>query len=322
MTTEQADGSKKMVSIPKKATTVILFRERNSETFEVFLLRRHEKSRFMGGNYVYPGGRVDRGDGSQEVCSLSKGITPAEAHQVLGGSIPPEESLAFWVAGIRELFEESGILLAYDRGRNLFCPKDSSEKERFSNYRSMLQKEELTIWQMVQEEKLSLALDQLHYYAHWITPEAQPQRFDTHFFLARHPEGQEASHDQTETTAGLWLTPQEALANNLKGEVPLSPPTLKTLEDLSRFQSISELFDFLGKTEIRTVLPILMKNPDEPFILFPWDAQYEMFQRGEVPNPIDHGSPSCPEDNTSRVVFREGRWLPYCGRLEGKVLGA
>jgi 8-oxo-dGTP pyrophosphatase MutT (NUDIX family) len=309
---EQAVGSKKMVSIPKKATTVILFRERSSETFEVFLLKRHEKSSFMGGNYVYPGGRVDRGDGCQEICSLSKGVTAAEAHQTLGGSIPPEESLAHWIAGIRELFEESGILLAYDQSGNLFCPKDSSEQERFSNRRSLLQKAELTFCQLAQEEKLSLALDQLHYYAHWITPEVQPQRFDTRFFLARHPIGQEASHDQKETTAGLWLTPQEALANNLQGEVALSPPTLKTLEDLSRFKSISELFDSLGKTEIRPVLPILMKLPEEPFILFPWDPEYDMFQRGEVPNPIDHGRPSYPEDNTTRVVFKEGRWFPFC----------
>ena len=131
MILEQADGSKKMVSLPKKAATVILLRERKSEGFEVFLLKRHEKSSFMGGNYVYPGGRVDPDDGTLEICSLCKGISTEQAHQMFGGSIPPEESLAHWIAGIRELFEESGVLLAYDQKGNLFQPKNSVERERF-----------------------------------------------------------------------------------------------------------------------------------------------------------------------------------------------
>ena len=313
MILEQADGSKKMVSIPKKATTVILLRERKSEGFEVFLLKRHEKSSFMGGNYVYPGGRVDPEDGTLEICSLCKGITTGRHIRCLEDRFLPEESLALWIAGIRELFEESGVLLAYDQRGNLFQPKNSVERERFLNYRGLLQKGKLTLYQLAQEERLFLALDQLHYYAHWITPEARSQRFDTRFFLARHPIGQEASHDQKETIAGLWLTPQKALAENLEGEVVLSPPTLKTLEDLSRFKSINDLFDSL-KNEIRSVLPILTKISGQSFILFPWDAEYEMFQRGEVPNHIDHGRPSQPGDNTTRVLLKGGpldSLLPY-----------
>ena len=301
-----------MIAIPKKAATIILLREKDPKGFEVFLLKRHEKSSFMGGNFVYPGGRVDRDDGSLEIGSLCKGITPEETHQIFGGSLPPDESLAHWIAGIRELFEEAGVLFAYDQIGNPFIFKDPPEKERFSHYRDLLQKGKLTICQLAQEEKLLFALDQLHYYAHWITPEARSERFDTRFFLARHPRGQEASYDQKETTAGIWLTPRKALEENLTGEVILSPPTLKTLEDLSRFESIDDVINSLRKNEIRPILPILTKVAGEPFILFPWDPEYEMFRKGEIPDDIDHGRPSHPDDNTTRLILRESHWLPYC----------
>lgn len=301
-----------MAVIPKKAATIILLREKESKGLEVFLLKRHEKSSFMGGNFVYPGGRVDRNDGSLEICSLCKGITPEEAYQIFGESIPPDESFAHWVAGIRELFEEAGVLLAYDQSGNPFILKNPAERERFLNYRNLLQKDKLTICQLAQEEKFLLALDQLHYYGHWITPEARSERFDTRFFLARHPIGQEATYDQKETTVGIWLNPKEALEENLRGEVILSPPTLKTLEDLSRFKSIDEVFNSLRKKEIRPVLPILTKISGDPLIIFPWDPEYEIFQGGEISVHIDHGRPSQPEDNTTRLILKEGRWLPYC----------
>ena len=301
-----------MIAIPKKATTVILLRDIKPMGFEVFLLKRHEKSSFMGGNFVYPGGRVDREDGSLELCSFSKGMTFEKAQNILGGTISPEESFAHWIAGVRELFEEAGILFAYDQKGNLFQIKSQEEQEKFSNYRAHLQKGKINICQMVQEEKLLFALDQIHYYAHWITPEARSERFDTRFFLSRYPSGQEASHDRKETTAGVWLTPQKALEENLKGEVMLSPPTLKTLEDLSRFVSIEEVLKSLKGKDIRPILPILTKISSGPLIIFPWDPEYQIYQRGEIQVHLDHGQPSQPGDNTTRLLMKEGRWLPYC----------
>jgi 8-oxo-dGTP pyrophosphatase MutT (NUDIX family) len=304
-----------MVAIPKKAATVILLREIKPQGFEVFLLKRHEKSSFMGGNFVYPGGRVDRSDESSEICSHCKGISPEQAHQILGASVSPEESLAYWVAGIRELFEEAGVLLAYDKVGAPFRLKHPPQQEKFLNYRDLLQKGKLTICQMVEEEKLLLAADQLHYYAHWITPEARSERFDTRFFLACHPEGQEATYDQKETTIGVWFTPRKALEENLKGEVALSPPTLKTLEDLSRFRSMDEVFSSLKKNEIRPILPILTKISNDPILIFPWDPEYEIFRKGEISGQVDHGNPSCSEDNTTRLILKKGFWLPYCRQI-------
>jgi 8-oxo-dGTP pyrophosphatase MutT (NUDIX family) len=301
-----------MAAIPKKAATVILLRESKPDGFEVFLLKRHEKSSFMGGNFVYPGGRVDRNDGSLEICSHCKGVLPEQAVQILGGSISPEESLAHWVAGIRELFEEAGVLLAYDHAGTPLVLRNPSQQEEFQNYRDLLQKDKLTICQLVEKEKLLLAVDQLHYYAHWITPEARSERFDTRFFLACHPEGQEATHDQKETTIGVWLTPKQALEENLKGKAALSPPTLKTLEDLSRFENVAELFHALGKAKIQPILPVLTRIKDETLIIFPWDPEYGIFQKGEVPEKLDHGRPSRPEDNTTRLILKKGCWIPYC----------
>ena len=301
-----------MAVIPKKAATVIVLRDKKPEGFDVFLLKRHEKSSFMGGNYVYPGGRVDRDDGSVELCSLSKGMTLEGAQRHLGGIFSPEESFVHWIAAIRELFEEAGVFLAYDQRGNLLQLRDRDEREKFLHYRELLQKGKISIGEMAQKENLVLALDQLHYYAHWITPEARPERFDTRFFLARYPSGQEASHDQRETTAGIWLTPRNALEENLKGDVILSPPTLKTLEDLSRFKSIDEVFNSQRKEDIRPILPILTKVTSGPLIIFPWDPEYEIFQKGEIPSPVNHGRPSQQGDNTTRVLMKENRWLPYC----------
>ncbi len=301
-----------MAAVPQKATTIILLREDQSKGFAVFLLKRHEKSSFMAGNYVYPGGRIDRADHNLEICPSCKGITPEEAQQVLGGTLSPEQSLAYWIAGVRELFEEAGVLLAYDQQRAPFTLKNREQEERFFNYRDLLQKGKMSLCQLAQQEQFFLALDQIHYYAHWITPEARPQRFDTYFFVARHPVGQEAIHDQKETTAGTWITPKDALKENLTGEVILSPPTLRTLEDLSRLKTIDEVFESLQGKEIRPVLPILTKVSGEAVLIFPWDPEYERFGSGNVSGQVDHGRPSQPGDNTTRVVFRENRWHPYC----------
>jgi len=301
-----------MIAIPKKAATVILLRGIKPQGFEVFLLKRHEKSSFMGGNFVYPGGRVDREDGSLDLCSYSRGTTFEDAHRMLGRTLSPEESFAHWIAGIRELFEEAGILLAYDHTGNSFEYKNEEDRRRFIDYRDQLQKGKITICQIAKESNILLALDQLHYYAHWITPEARSERFDTRFFIACHPEGQEATYDQKETTVGIWLTPKQALEENLKGKAALSPPTLKTLEDLSRFKNIAEVFNALRKAKIQPVLPVLTKIEDETLIIFPWDPEYGIFQKGETPEKVDHGKPSRPEDNTTRVILKKGYWIPYC----------
>lgn len=300
--------------MPQASATVILLREKKSAGFEVYLLRRHEKSRFMAGNYVYPGGRVDHNDTEGRIVPCCRGLSPDEAQERLDNGLSREESLAHWVAAARELFEEAGVLLAVDCEGVPFQIRNSNEAERFSNYRTSLANGQLSFERILQEERLFLALDQLHYFAHWITPEARSERFDTRFFLARHPEGQEALHDQQETTDGRWLCPREALEKNLTGEVPLSPPTLKTLEDLSRFDNMESAIRNLPVRKINPVLPVLTKVAHETIIVFPWDPEYPLFRTDHPSDPVNHGKPSGPDDETSRVVLKEGRWLPFCRR--------
>jgi len=304
-----------MTVIPKKAATVILLREKNPEGFDVFLLKRHEKSSFMGGNFVYPGGRVDRSDGSTEIGARSKGMTFEEARRILGGTFSAEESFAYWIAALRELFEEAGVLLAYDQEGKPLELRNQDDRERFRHYRELLQNRKISISGVAEKENLLFALDQLHYYAHWITPEARSERFDTLFFITRYPDGQEANHDRKETTAGAWLTPRKALEENLTGDVILSPPTLKTLEDLSRFRSIADIFRSLRTEDIQPILPILTKISDHALLVFPWDPEYQIFQKGQIPSPVHHGHPSQGGDNTTRLLMTEGRWLPYCRTL-------
>lgn len=303
-----------MVPTPQKSATVALLREKRPSGFEVFLLRRHEKSRFMGGNYVYPGGRIDPEDSDRVIVPYSKGISFQEAGERLGNNLSREESFAHWVAAARELFEEAGVLLAVDPEGVPHRIRSTREAERFSNYRAALQKGRLSFMEILRKERLFLTLDRLHYFAHWITPEARPERFDTRFFLARHPGGQKALHDQWETTDGRWLKPREALEKNLTGEIVLSPPTLKTLEDLSKFDDLESALHTLPRRKIDPVLPVLTKVAEETLILFPWDPEYELFREGRSPEKMDHGRPSTSEDHTSRVVLREGRWLPFCRR--------
>ena len=300
-----------MVVTARKATTVILLRENTSKGFEVFLVRRHDASAFMGGNYVYPGGSVDPADQSPDVLSFCRGLSPEKACKILQNS-PPDESIGYRIAGVRELFEEAGILLACDTEGKILTCANRIEREKLLRYRESLHRKTLSLTHLAQQENFFLALDQLHYYAHWITPEARTIRFDTRFFVALHPSGQEACHDQRETTHGLWITPLQALEENLHGEVILSPPTLKTLEDLSRFRSIDNVLASLQGIKTSPVLPVFVKLPSEILNIFPWDPEYPIFKGGEMPTPLQHGRLSGPGDNTTRVVLREGRWYPYC----------
>jgi 8-oxo-dGTP pyrophosphatase MutT (NUDIX family) len=301
-----------MPSTPRKAATIILLREKAPKGFEVLLLKRHEKSNFFAGNYVYPGGGLEPQDSVPEIYPFCRGLSPEEAGRILGGSTPPDESLGYWVAAVRELFEEAGILLACSRKGSADQAELLTDPAKVSEYRTLLQNRKIRFQEIVEAEGLSLDLDQVIYYAHWITPEARPVRFDTRFFLARHPEGQEADHDRQETTARAWISPAGALEANLQGEIVLSPPTLKTLEDLSRFQSVKDLLPRVREAHKPSILPILAKVPEGPLLVFPWDPEYEIFRRGETPSPMDHGHPANPGDTSTRLLLREGCWHPYC----------
>lgn len=292
-----------MIAVPRNASTVIVLKETLPEGFEVFLLKRHEKSAFMGSNFVYPGGVVDKYDSEPEILSFCHGI-PTEKLQ--------RELLPFMIAGIRELFEESGLLLAYDKDGLPFSINNEEANDRIHQYRDLLNKKTITLTEIVRKEGLFLALDQLYHYAHWITPEARPMRFNTHFFIARYPEGQEASADETETTEGAWMRPGQALEKNLAKALVLSPPTLKTLEDLLRFRTIKDVVSFSKTSDKQPILTLLLNISNDWFLIFPWDPEYDSIRKGEITVCPDHGRVSTLSDNTTRILTREGCNIPYC----------
>ncbi len=293
---------------PRKATTVILLRDK-PDGFEVFLLRRHEKSAFMGGNFVYPGGRVDKGDwGSAFIPCDDRCMA---AREWTATSQPREENIACRVSAIRELFEEAGILLARHDGEQVRLEGDVGV--RFAEYRALFHSGKLEFGTMIDRESLELGFRELYYYAHWITPEARSMRFDTYFFLARHPSCQEATCDRRETTEGIWVTPREALERNLSGEVPLSPPAFKTLEDLARFSTVDAILSSLSSGPVRPVLPVLTNAHNQTLLIFPWDPEYEVYRMGRQGDP-EIGKPSRSMDNTTRLIMAPGRWerwVPY-----------
>ncbi len=266
----------------------------------------------MAGNYVYPGGTVDKSDDSEEVLSCcvtgtSWGTNNADRLSA--------DLLGYRVAAVRELFEEAGVLLACRADGTPFRLSNDAEQGRLVDYRNKLNAGQLTIAELAKKEHLLLALDQLYYYAHWITPEANPVRFDTRFFVARHPLDQEASPDLKETTDGIWIAPRPALEANVQGAVPLSPPTLKTLEDVARFDALDSFLSSLQGSERKPpVLPVSVTIAGETVLIYPWDPEYEAYKTGVVDQAMleaSHGRPSTPSDNTTRLVYRGKLWLPY-----------
>lgn len=279
---------------PKPAATVILVRPAAEAPFEVFLVQRHARSQFMANAFVYPGGRLDEADCDERLALHCRGYVPSALAERLGVD---DESLAvgLYIAAVRELFEEAGAFLVTESNGERVDFADSTERERYETYRAMLHEGEVDFAQIIEWEDLCLRVDELVYYAHWVTPEIEPRRYDTRFFLARAPDAQELVHDEHETTASAWLSPADALAAYDAGEFQLAPPTLHTLRDLATFESIDELFAFYAEAAIPTVLPRPKAVNGDFILLLPGDPDY--------PDPD-----VAPVRGATRVVMKEGRW--------------
>ncbi len=149
-------------------------------------------------------------------------------------------------AAIRELFEEAGILLAYRAGAMLAISED--DVPRFAGYRQAFNERKGSLVEMAHTEKLRLATDRLSYFAHWITPEGLPKRFDTHFFITTAPAEQQAAHDQLETSEGIWIRPSEALERYTNGTFPLVFATIHQLRGLAEFKSVQDALQYTAYT--------------------------------------------------------------------------
>lgn len=250
------------------AATVTIVRNAAGGGIDVLMMRRNLKSGFVPGMYVFPGGGLDEAD--HDFCGngLCPCLEDAAASAMLGVAAG---GLAYWAAAIREAFEEAGLLLARDREGRPLSLADRSTAERFDSHRRNLNAGSIGFNAMVQGEGLQLAADHLTYFAHWITPVTAPRRYDTRFFMAEVPEGQEPMHDDGETIAATWIRPAEALALHKRGEFEMRTPTVRTLETFADCTSVDSLRRSLVSIQgnVRALLPRIGKDgrrylPGEP----------------------------------------------------------
>ncbi|MET0904172.1 MAG: NUDIX hydrolase [Acidimicrobiales bacterium] len=225
----------------RDGATVMLVRDGDhaNDPLEVFMLRRHPSTAF-GSVHVFPGGVVDPDDHDLALDERCPGLDDAAASAQLGLA---DGGRAYWVAAVREAFEEAGVLLARTATGDYVRFDDHPEVDaRFEAHRRALNAGERAFLDVLATEDLCLALGDVHYVAHWITPESEPKRFDTRFFLARAPEGQAYSHDDGEIIASEWVRPADALQRHRAGDFAMIGPTIVSLRDLARFATCDDLF--------------------------------------------------------------------------------
>jgi 8-oxo-dGTP pyrophosphatase MutT (NUDIX family) len=302
--TSATKEGRRAVTAPRDSATVVLLRDRPGGPYEVFLMRRHRDQAFMGGAYVFPGGRLDDADQDPGLASCTGGFSAAEARRLLQEpALPETTAVGLFVAAIRETFEEAGVLLARTAAGGVVDLADQSRAARFADYRLELHEGRLTLAGLAGQEGISYAPDLLVPYSHWITPEIEPRRFDTRFFLARLPEGQAAVHDRMELTESCWMTTAFALAEHAAGRIVLMPPTLKTIEELQAFSRTGDLFAAARSRRIAAILPEAFRADNRFGVRLPNDSEYtiDAFRQ-----------PSSPGE-TSRIVLLDGIWKTFKG---------
>jgi 8-oxo-dGTP pyrophosphatase MutT (NUDIX family) len=261
---------------------VILLREEPGADgpFSVLLLERHGSIAFPGA-HAFPGGIVDVADAEASGARLPPDQCWAPAAE---GDCPPG-ALPYWVAGVRELFEEVGILLAGRDGRALKGPLEPG----VAALRARVLGGE-PFGRVLGEAGLVPGTDRLLYFARWITPVTNPRRWDTRFLVGRTPPGMEPVVDGTETVGATWFTPHAALAAYEAGAIELMPPTVRTLDDLARFSSVEAVLADARRRLVRAVTPELVTEGGRTAIRYP-----------------DNTGAAAP---ARRLVLDRGRWRP------------
>lgn len=256
----------------RPAATVVTLRD-GPEGFEVLMLRRNLRSDFVGGAYVFPGGGVDAADAGARAEGVTRGVTEEEASQRLNISSGGQ---AYYVAGLRELFEEGGLLLVSDRDGGSANFSDPEVGRRMTQHRRAINGAGLGFIEMIENEQLLLDLGELAYFAHWITPRGLTRRYDTRFFVARAPRDQIAVHDAGETIADRWLRPIGALEAHARGEFDMMFPTIRILESIQYFSLASDVVAFANSlAAIEAVEPRLVKRNGATVVLAPGDEGFD-----------------------------------------------
>lgn len=274
---------------PRPAATIVVVRDGDAG-IEVLLSRRAERGDHNSGAWVFPGGIVDPGD--RDAHAVADGVDAAAADARLGLA---DGGLAYYVAAVRECFEESGLLFASDASGRLVqldaapaTERVATLGERLAPWRGALHRGERTLVELCREFGLRLALDRLVYLSHWLTPLGRPKRYDTRFFIAQAPDAQTAAFDGTEMTEQLWLRPAEALQRS--GELKLMTPTQKTLEMAGTFRNVASLLAWARQPrDVALIMPRVGSGSQGMRPVMP--DEYAWAELGRL-DPAGHGT-SC-----------------------------
>lgn len=262
---------------PKAAATVIVLREAPAG-LEVFCVVRNPRSGFLGGAVVFPGGKVDADDGD---AGFAEGGEAAIDPRVAAVAGPDASASALLVAAARESLEEAGLV------------PTSAPPASVEAVRAALDRKEPFLASL-RAHGVRLELQRLVPFARWVTPEAEPRRFDARFFLMAHPAGQVARPCQTETTQGFWATAAELLARFEAGAVQLAPPTTRCLELLAPIRELGEAFALAARQSLEPICPTFVPG-DPPCLALPGDPA--------------HAVPVARVAGPTRFVLRDGRFV-------------
>jgi 8-oxo-dGTP pyrophosphatase MutT (NUDIX family) len=285
------------VTVPiRDASTVLPLRD-GPDGLEVFMVKRSSRLGFLGGAHVFPGGAVDAGDRDPALDDHLDCFAAAAAARTLGIE-DADRARGHYVAAIRELFEEAGILLARRDGGWIEHGDDALGRG-FALAREDIAHGKLPFAAFVADLAIKLAADALCYFAHWITPAVESRRFDTRFFLARMPERQHARHDRVESIEGEWIRPEAGLARYARHEIELVPPTICALDWLALHGGADVALEAAVALEIVEVLPKIIMDGRGVTILYPGDDDYA----AGVPQPAEAGR------MLNRLVLKDGLWV-------------
>jgi 8-oxo-dGTP pyrophosphatase MutT (NUDIX family) len=229
-----------MSLIPKRAAAVVLIRPCPKAggaegPIEVYLTQRPESMAFAAGNFVFPGGKLDPSDYTLDNLALAHGLEAEEAARVLGDGEPPERAMGFFLAAIRELFEEAGILLCITPRGDVPDLTPPELQARLAEGREDVHQRKRTLASLVQELGLRYDPAALHYLTRWITPVFFPMRYDARYFLCQVPAGQVPSACRHEVSGVRWVQAGEALGRWRAGEFKMRAPTVNTLIHLAQY---------------------------------------------------------------------------------------
>ncbi len=258
-------------SVPvRDAATVMLLRD-GDMGLEVCMLQRNLNSDFVGGAYVFPGGGVDAEDAQPDAIAVCAGRTDANASQLVGVE---QGGLSFWIAAVRESFEEAGVLLASHPDGRVVSFADDAVAERFAAHRVEVDSGRRRLAAICSDESLELTVGDMHYFSRWVTPLGAPRRYDTRFFVAAAPDEQVALHDDHEVIGTRWLTPRSALEDQEAGRMAMIFPTVRTMVALARFSTASEALDHAAaQGSVDAIVPMLRDEGGGLRLFLPGDPE-------------------------------------------------